>query len=95
MTQVPLLVQHLTQAIQPFIFESLKYAFSKHTDRFKCFHVLGVDILVDENGDCWLLEINSNPSLNVMFDPDDWKAGSGKEYRESVVSPVDKYVKTR
>lgn len=77
----------------------MKCSFTKKTDKFKCFHIIGIDILPDEEGNCWLLEINANPSLNVEFDPDDWKAGSKgykkDQVRESVLSPVDVYVKTQ
>ena len=29
-----------------------------------CFTILGFDIIIDQNLECWLLEINSNPSLD-------------------------------
>jgi hypothetical protein len=53
---------------------------------------------MDDTGGCWLLELNSNPSLNIMFDPDDWKTkskGNDDGVQETVVSPVDQYVKTK
>jgi hypothetical protein len=30
------------------------------------FHVLGVDVVVDEEGKCWVVEINSLPALNTI-----------------------------
>ena len=32
------------------------------------FHVLGVDILLDEQCEPHLMEINAHPSMNIMFE---------------------------
>jgi hypothetical protein len=49
---------------------------------------LGLDILVDDNFNVWLMEVNANPSLNVYVD---------KELQngdiEQTLSELDKYVK--
>lgn len=34
-------------------------------DNPRCFQILGLDILVDEELNPWLMEVNANPSLNV------------------------------
>jgi hypothetical protein len=34
----------------------------------KNYHILGVDVLLDEYCEPHLLEINANPSINVLFD---------------------------
>jgi hypothetical protein len=58
-------------------------------DSFRCFHVLGVDVLLDTRGEAHLLEVNSNPSLNIMHDAKD--PTTGKLVTE--VSPVDEHIK--
>jgi D-alanine-D-alanine ligase-like ATP-grasp enzyme len=35
----------------------------------KCFHVIGIDILIDEALNPWLLESNNNPSFNIEHEP--------------------------
>ena len=34
----------------------------------KVFHILGLDILIDKKNTAWLMEINSNPSLNIFLE---------------------------
>jgi 5'(3')-deoxyribonucleotidase len=50
---------------------------------------LGLDILIDENLNAWLLEVNANPSLNVYTDKE---LPNGDI--EQTLSELDKYVKT-
>jgi len=40
----------------------------------------------------WLLETNGNPSLNIFFEPDEWKV---TKREESVTSQIDLYVKSK
>lgn len=51
---------------------------------------MGLDILVDESYNCWLMEINANPSLNVFSE----KEGSKGEV-EIQLSEIDQFVKTK
>ena len=55
----------------------------------RCFQVLGLDILIDENWFVWLMEVNANPSLNVYND----KVLPNGDI-EQTLSELDKYVKT-
>ena len=34
----------------------------------KNYHILGVDVLLDKDCEPHLLEINANPSINILFD---------------------------
>jgi hypothetical protein len=34
----------------------------------KVFQVLGLDVLIDKKNNAWLMEINSNPSLNIFLE---------------------------
>jgi len=38
----------------------------------KCFHILGFDILLDQNMKAWLLEVNASPSFNLGSALDDY-----------------------
>ena len=55
----------------------------------RCFQVLGLDILIDDNWFVWLMEVNANPSLNVYND----KVLPNGDI-EQTLSELDKYVKT-
>jgi len=55
----------------------------------RCFQILGLDILIDENWNCWLMEVNANPSLNVYNDKE---LPNGDI--EQTLSEIDKYVKS-
>ena len=50
---------------------------------------MGLDILIDEHFNVWLLEVNANPSLNVYSDKE---LPNGDI--EQTLSELDKYVKT-
>jgi hypothetical protein len=43
----------------------------------KYFQVLGFDILPDENLNCYLLEINDHPSLNIYLEKEYMGGGPG------------------
>merc|ERR1712054_435375 len=47
----------------------------------RCFHLLGLDYLLDQDGKCWLLEVNSLPSLALgevmpVDDVDSWSSAN-------------------
>lgn len=57
------------------------------------FQILGIDVLVDEKGKAWVLEINDHPSLNIYFDKE--FMNNVKKPSEDDICPVDLYVKSR
>lgn len=55
-------------ALEPYLKNAYHcFVNTDHTNP-RCFQVLGLDILIDENYFAWLLEVNANPSLNVYTD---------------------------
>lgn len=56
--------QHLLKAMKPFLQYFQKCIFPRSTPG-KCFHVIGVDVLLDSKCRPWILEINASPSLNI------------------------------
>jgi hypothetical protein len=50
-------------AAQPIITSSYHTAVSLNDGKSRCFEILGFDILIDEKGFPWLLEVNCMPSL--------------------------------
>ena len=86
MKNIDELARKLLIGLKPFIKYNYRTAFGGK-DTGKCFHVLGIDILIDEDLKPWLLEINANPSLNVEHDTEPGTKG--------VLSPIDLYVKSK
>lgn len=59
-------------------------------NKVKCFHILGIDVLLTEDCQAWLLEINANPSLRVDFESE-----ISPGVMQSIPSALDLYVKTQ
>ena len=59
-------------------------------DSHRTFQIIGFDIMFDETGIPWLLELNSNPSLNIFLEIDKLPGDTLKE-----ISEIDKYVKMK
>ena len=56
----------------------------------KFFQILGLDILLDEDLNPWILEINDHPSMNIYLEKDFMGGGV-----EKTISEIDLYVKKR
>ena len=72
--------------MKPYILYACKKEW-KEAKGIKCCHIIGVDILFDSDLNAHLLEINSNPSLNVDLNQED--------AREKKVKPFFKTEKER
>lgn len=51
--------------------------------------MIGIDILVDQDLNPWLLESNNNPSFNIEHEP----CAKNAQEAKKELSPVDEYVK--
>ena len=63
----------------------------------KVFHLYGIDILIDEDFNPWVLEINSNPSFNIniqKFEKVEDLIEKKTNFKvKNEVSEIDKYIK--
>jgi len=77
----------------PFIKNQFHINFGDQIDSNKnCFQLYGIDILLDENFNPWVLEINSNPSFNINIQKFEKVRDNFKLVTE--VSEIDKHIKT-
>ena len=52
-------------AIEPFLVNFFHIEMGNVQPNTRCFQILGIDILIDDNLKPWLMEINANPSLSM------------------------------
>jgi tubulin polyglutamylase TTLL6/13 len=62
--QINDLVAKTVIALEPYLKNAYHCFISTDQTNPKCFQILGLDILVDDQWNCWLMEVNANPSLN-------------------------------
>jgi len=72
----------------PFIEHGVVAATNNKPLEGKYFQILGFDILVNEALDCYLLEINDHPSLDIYLEKDFMGGGGPK-----TLSKIDLHVK--
>lgn len=76
-------------ALEPYLRNAYNCFMGGDLQSARCFQILGLDILMDEQWNCWLMEVNANPSLNMYTCRE---TASGEV--ETIVSEIDKYIKT-
>lgn len=64
--QIAELVTNTIIAIEPYLKNAHRCFISREYENARCFQILGFDILIDDDQNCWLMEVNSNPSLNMF-----------------------------
>ena len=81
--------QHLVKSIEPYLKYFMRCTFPRdeYSQEPSCFHILGVDILLDSKLNPWILEINANPSMNI-------ESQVAKRETDDSVSLIDLHVKS-
>ena len=87
--QIKEVAQKTVVALEPYLKNAYHCFISADHNNTRSFQILGLDILIDDNYNAWLLEVNANPSLNVYSDKE---LPNGDI--EQTLSELDKYVKT-
>ncbi len=75
--------------LQPYLIHNYHVNMSYQHDEAKNFQVLGLDVLLDNKCQAWLMEINSNPSFNMFLEKE---LPDGEV--EKTLSELDKYLKS-
>lgn len=89
MKQIKDVAQKTVIALEPYLKNAYHCFISTNHSNPRSFQILGLDILLDEALNAWLLEVNANPSLNVYSDKE---LPNGDI--EQTLSELDKFVKT-
>ena len=55
-------------AIQPYLTNDFHIEMGHESANTRAFQLIGIDILIDEHGGPWLMEINANPSFNMFLE---------------------------
>jgi len=58
--------------------------------RSRMMHLIGVDVLIDQQEQAWLLETNATPSMGIEFHP-----GKESDSGQGPISGVDFFVKSQ
>lgn len=77
-------------ALQPYLVHMFHTQMGVGTSNKNCFHIFGIDILFDQQGKGWLMEINASPSMNM------YTVNNSEDDEEAkvVLSKLDQQVKT-
>lgn len=96
------LCRHMLKAMQPHLRHLQHCKLRKGAAGLHAMHIVGVDVIIDDQGRPWLLEANATPSMAVEFSADSAQRTGPTDYRakalsekQAPISAVDFYVKTR
>ena len=96
------LCQHMLKALQPHLRHLQHCKLKNGGEGIHGMHIIGVDVIIDDQGRPWLLEANATPSMAVEFSSDSQQRTGPIDYRSKLkneksasISAVDFYVKTR
>ena len=59
-----------------------------------CFHIFGIDVLLDENHKLWILEINCFPSFSYFFEKVAYNPETKSRVKMKEISKLDKHLKS-
>jgi len=90
-TSIHDLAMHTMRAVMPIIRYSSICTYGDKAQP-KHFHILGLDVIIDSDQQAHLLEINSNPSLEIDFDSSSYGEIAPKN---RPINEVDKFVKKK
>jgi tubulin polyglutamylase TTLL11 len=82
-------------SLEPYLYHYYRRDITKKDEKIansKVFHILGLDVLIDRKNKAWLMEINSNPSLNIFLERD-IPGRPGETTKE--LQELDKHVKAK
>lgn len=85
----------LVHALKPFIVNSYhsEMGYEEQANQ-NCFHILGLDLMLDSDLKCWILEINCFPSFSYFFDRVVINPETKRRQRIKQISELDRYLKT-
>jgi tubulin polyglutamylase TTLL11 len=79
--------------LEPYLRHYYCINISRKCENSKAFHILGLDVLIDKKNRAWLMEINSNPSLNIFLERE--VPGTTDGSTEKVLQEIDKHIKAK
>lgn len=98
-TKIVELIRRTLRCLQPYIKYFYRLEFSNSAKPSKMFHIIGFDVLLDDKLSPWLLEINSNPAMDITFTTQTSQHTKSKKPSEKKdiqhdINPVDLHVKS-